>query len=88
MAQLIKLTKKNGDVVYLNADKIISVIPFYEFPPSSPEDADPVGFVAGSTVFHEPYNSGNECDWESVTDTPEEIIDRIRSAGLEQHFLG
>lgn len=74
MAQLIKLTKRNGDTVYLNADKILSVIPHYEFPPSSPEDEDPVGVVAGSTVYHEPYNSDNGCDWENVKELPEEIV--------------
>lgn len=75
MAQLIKLTKKNGDTVYLNADKIISVIPHYVFPPSSPEEPDPDGVVEGSTVYHEPYNNANECDWENVKELPDEIAE-------------
>lgn len=72
---LIKLHKRNGDVFYLNADKILTVSPFWSYPPSSPDDPDPSGEVTGSVIYHEPYNVENVMDWENVQETPDQVVE-------------
>ena len=58
--KLIKLTQKNGETLYLNADKILTVVPCHD--------------GKGCTVYHEPLDADNGADWTTVEESPDQIV--------------